>query len=276
MPELPEVETVVRGVRPGVVGRAITGAQVHWAGSVATPLPETFAARLTGQRIEKVWRRAKFIVADLSDDVLLIHLRMTGRLYVASSAAELEADRWLRVAIDLDNGNELRFSDMRKFGRVYLVSDVSEITGTLGPEPLDEDFSLDLFRDRIKTRGSMIKPLLLDQSFVAGIGNIYADEALWLARIHPRRTADTLTEDEVAQLHDSIRSVLRDGIRREGASINWYRKPDGSKGSQQTHLYAYGREGEPCSRCGTPIIKTRLAQRGTHYCPVCQTEEQVQ
>lgn len=276
MPELPEVETVVRGVRPGVVGRAITGAQVHWAGSVATPLPETFAARLTGQRIEKVWRRAKFIVADLSDDVLLIHLRMTGRLYVAPSAAELEADRWLRVAINLDNGTELRFSDMRKFGRVYLVSDVSEITGTLGPEPLDEDFSLDLFRDRIEARGGMIKPLLLDQSFVAGIGNIYADEALWLARIHPRRTADTLTEDEVAQLHDSIRSVLSDGIRREGASINWYRKPDGSKGSQQTHFYAYDREGEPCPRCGTPIIKTRLAQRGTHYCPVCQTEEQVQ
>jgi len=270
MPELPEVETVVRGLRDDVEGRTFTHAQIHWAREIATPTPREFAARIAGQRITSLDRRAKYIVFNLSVDTLLVHLKMTGRLYVAEPGQVVNDDRWVRVTLGMDDGKELRFSDSRKFGRMALVGNAEDITGKLGPEPLEDAFTLKIFRERIGKRSSKIKPLLLDQTFVAGIGNIYADEALWRAQINPHRTADTLTEDETKQLHKAIRKVLSDGVRYEGASVRWYRKPDGTKGQSQNHFNVYDQADKPCPRCGTPIRKVWLSQRGTHFCPICQ------
>jgi formamidopyrimidine-DNA glycosylase len=171
----------------------------------------------------------------------------------------------------MDDGREMRFSDSRKFGRMILTTRIEDVAGSLGPEPLDEAFTLSAFRARIAGRAGTIKPLLLNQAFIAGVGNIYADEALWRAQIDPRRKASTLGASEVAALYEAIQAALRDGITYEGASINWYRKPDGSTGDSQNHFNVYGREDEPCARCGTPIQKTWLAQRGTHFCPRCQS-----
>lgn len=271
MPELPEVETVVRSLRHPLVGHAITGVTMDWPRGLKTPDAPIFTARIVRQPIRAVDRRAKYIVIKLDPDTLIIHLKLTGRLYVVPDDAEQAADKWVHFMFQLDNAHQLRFSDSRKFGRVYLVDDPLTVLGNLGPEPLDDAFTLDVFRDMISKRSAVIKPLLLYQGFVAGIGNIYADEALYASRIHPLRRADSLSDDEVARLYTAIREVLRLGIEREGASVNWYRKPDGSKGSAQHGLKAYGQTGNPCERCGHPIEKTVVAQRGTHLCPVCQT-----
>ena len=271
MPELPEVETVVRGLRDDVVGRRFTSAEVTWLRQIEPFSAEDFSARLSGQRVENLRRRAKYIVFELSEDFLLVHLKMTGRLYVAEKDDPRFADdRWVRTVIGLDDGRDLRFSDLRKFGRMQLVADELEITGRLGPEPLEDDFTLDVLKERLKGRTRTIKPLLLDQTFVAGVGNIYADEALWISKVDPRRKADTLKSKEITLLHGAIREVLFKGIEREGASVNWYRKPDGETGSQQNYFKVYGQEGEPCARCGSPISKIKLAQRGTHFCANCQ------
>ena len=270
MPELPEVETVVRGLRDDMQGRTFTGATVEWPGELDTLGPEEFADRLVGQRVEGMRRRGKYIIFDLDHDALLVHLKMTGRLYIQDKGEVNEDDRWVRVSFGLDDGRTLQFSDLRKFGRVYLVGDAEEVVGKLGPEPLEDDFTLDVFRERIAKRHGVIKPLLLNQAFVAGVGNIYADEALWLSQINPHRMADTLADDEVAQLHEAIRAVLQEAIDYEGTTMNWYRKPDGTAGGYQERFKVYGRGDEPCLRCGTAISKVFLAQRGTHFCPQCQ------
>lgn len=273
MPELPEVETVVRGIRAQLEGRQVQAAHYTWANTLHSPSPEQLTARIVGQRFERIYRRAKYIVCALDQDLLVIHLRMTGRLYVCANDAENEADRWLRFWVQLDNQQQLRFSDSRKFGRVWLVNDLTQATGQLGVEPLSDDFDAATFYAQLRTRPKMIKPLLLEQGFVVGIGNIYADEALHRAQIHPMRAANTLTEDEAHRLHATIRAALTDGIARQGASIGWYRTAEGSKGEMQDHFFAYDRTGEPCYTCGTPIVKMWVAQRGTHYCPTCQTLE---
>ncbi|MAU08992.1 MAG: formamidopyrimidine-DNA glycosylase [Anaerolineaceae bacterium] len=273
MPELPEVETVVRGIRPDLVGKTITSMWTDWPNSISTPTLEAFEAQVVGQQIQAVWRRAKYIVIELADAYLLVHLKMTGRLYVTPVTTQHDADRWVHVKFGLDTGEELRFSDSRKFGRVYLTPDLDAITGSLGPEPLEDDFTLDVMKARLAGRSKVIKALLLDQTFVAGIGNIYADEALFRAKIHPLRKSDSLRDEEISRLYETIRAALSDGIEHEGASINWYRKADGNKGNSQDHFYAYGREGQPCKVCGTAMSKIRVAQRGTHYCPTCQPRE---
>lgn len=270
MPELPEVETVVRGLRPGLEGRTITGMTCDWSRTLHTPDLPLFAARIAGQPVQTLDRRGKYILIRLDPDTLIVHLKMTGRLYVLPDSEQRDADRWVHVAFQLDNAHQLRFSDSRKFGRVYLVNDPAEIVGRLGPEPLDDSFTLDAFRARIAGRSGMLKPLLLNQQFIAGIGNIYADEALHASRLHPRQRVDALDADAVARLYAAIRAVLRDGIAREGASVNWYRKPDGAKGSAQDGLRVYGRAGEPCLRCGQPVERIVVGQRGTHLCPACQ------
>src|SRR5574341_1187732 len=249
MPELPEVEMVVRGLRDDVVGRTFTGFSSTWPRQIAPHSSEDFAARIAGQGIRQLWRRAKYIVFDLSDDVLLIHLKMTGRLYVAGTGQTFEDDRWVRAVFGM----------------------VDDITANIGPEPLSDEFTLTVFQERLARRKGTVKPLLLNQSFLAGVGNIYADEALWLARIDPRRQASTLNRDEVEALYETIRRTLADGIEHEGASVDWYRKPDGRTGSQQNHFAVYDQAGQPCPRCGTPIQKIWLAQRGTHFCPACQS-----
>jgi len=271
MPELPEVETVVRGLRAPLIGRTITAARCDWPRCLVTPDSLLFAARLPGQTMRAVERRGKYIMIRLDPDTLIIHLKMTGRLYVVPDDAQDYADQWVRCLFQLDNGTQLRFSDARKFGRVYLVDDPSEVVEALGPEPLTEDFTLDAFRARLAGRSGLLKPLLLNQHVIAGLGNIYVDEALYASQLHPLRHANTLTDAELVRLYEAIRAVLRLGVEREGASINWYRKPDGTKGSAQEGLLAYGRTGAPCSRCGHPIEKIVVGQRGTHYCPVCQT-----
>jgi formamidopyrimidine-DNA glycosylase len=270
MPELPEVETVVRGLRAPLVGRRIDAVWYDLAKVIATPTPENFIARIQGQTVQAINRRAKYIVCELDHDIFAVHLKMTGRLYVVDAATSLDDDRWLRLRLDLDNGQQLRFSDARRFGKVYLSESISNIAPDLGPEPLTDEFTLDVFRQRLNGRSKVIKALLLDQSFVAGVGNIYADEALHRAKIHPLRSADSLTDAETARLYATVRAALNDGIDYEGASINWYRKPNGEAGESQEHFFAYGRDGQPCLDCGTTMVKIRVGQRGTHYCPNCQ------
>jgi len=271
MPELPEVETVVRGLRTPLVGRTIIAASYDYPGGLVRPDGPIFTGRIAGQPIRAVNRRGKYVVITLDPDTLIIHLKMTGRLYVAPDEDVQYADRWVHFTFQLDNAHQLRFSDARKFGRVYLVDDPAVVLGALGPEPLDDALTFDAFCACLARRSGALKPLLLNQAVLAGIGNIYADEALFLARLHPLRRASTLSSDELAALYSAIRQVLADGIRREGASVNWYRKPDGTKGNAQTGLNVYGRAGEPCLRCGTPIARIVVGQRGTHLCPACQT-----
>ncbi|MCA9908105.1 MAG: bifunctional DNA-formamidopyrimidine glycosylase/DNA-(apurinic or apyrimidinic site) lyase [Anaerolineae bacterium] len=270
MPELPEVETVVRGLREPLIGRSVQGIWHDWDKTIRTPPPEDFAARIAGQTFRAIDRRAKYILCRLDHDILVVHLKMTGRLYVVGDETVHEADRWLHFRAQLDHGQQLRFSDARKFGFVALVSDLSEITAGIGPEPLEDDFTPDVLRQRLAGHKKAIKATLLDQNVLAGVGNIYADEALWQAQIHPLRAANGLGDDEITRLHAAIRQALTDGIDREGASVNWYRKPDGTTGKAQEKFAVYDRAGQPCLRCGTPVEKTRVAQRGTHYCPVCQ------
>lgn len=271
MPELPEVETVVRGLRAPLAGRTITGVTFDWPRALGRPDGPRFAGRIVGQPVRGVNRRGKYVMIALDPDTLIIHLKMTGRLYVVPDSAGQDADRWVHFTFQLDNAHQLRFSDSRKFGRVYLVEDPAQVVGALGPEPLDDAFTLDVFRARIAGRSGQIKPLITNQQFIAGIGNIYADEALFASRIHPLRAADSLTGDEIVRLYAAIREVLADGIVREGASVNWYRKPDGTQGSAQETFQVYGRAGEPCPRCGQPIARIVVGQRGTHLCTACQT-----
>jgi len=270
MPELPEVETVVRGLREPLVGRAILDVWTDWPKVLRGMPVADFAARAHGQTVRSIHRRAKYIVCTLDHDLLVVHLKMTGRLYVAADDALVEADRWVHFRAQLDNGQQLRFSDARKFGFVALAPALDTLAPALGPEPLEDTFTAAGFARDLARRRTAIKALLLDQSLVAGVGNIYADEALYHARIHPLRPANSLTRKEVTALHAAIRMVLAAAIEREGASINWYRKPDGSRGEAQRGFAVYGREGEPCFTCGRPVEKIRVAQRGTHFCPNCQ------
>ncbi len=270
MPELPEVETVVRGLREPLIGQRIEAMWQDWPRAIHSPSPAEFAARARGQTVRAVKRRGKYILIELERDTLVIHLKMSGRLYVTEATAQHSADKWVHLRFDLAGGWQLRFSDMRKFGRAYLTNDVTQLLSHLGPEPLSADFLLEEFQAGLRQRKRAIKALLLEQEFVAGIGNIYADEALFRAGIHPARPANQVSEAAAARLHQTIQDALRAGIQHEGASINWYRKPDGQKGSSQEHFFVYGRAELPCKRCGSLINKIRLAQRGTHFCPSCQ------
>ncbi len=270
MPELPEVETVARSLRGPLIGRKIVAMWQDWAATIHSPSPAEFEARIAGQTVRRISRRGKYILLELDQDTLVIHLKMSGRLYVAEAAAKHDADRWVHVRFDLDNGEQLRFSDLRKFGRVYLTDDVASLLTHLGPEPLSEDFTLAGFRDGMRGRKRAIKALLLEQEFLAGVGNIYADEALFRAGIHPATSVQRLNDHDTERLRQTIRDALLAGIKHEGASINWYRKPDGQKGESQDYFFVYGRTGLPCRNCGTAINKIRVAQRGTHFCPECQ------
>lgn len=270
MPELPEVETIARGLRKPLVGREFTGIRVGWKNLIARPAVKEFKRRIVGQKILAVKRRGKYLVFALSGGgSLIIHLRMTGQLLIKNSGDEL--DRHDHLIFELDDGRELRFNEMRKLGRVYLVDDEDEILGSLGPEPLDDDFAPADFAALLFGRRGMIKPLLLNQRFMAGIGNIYADEALFTARIHPERRADTLTSEEIERLYSAIRQVLRQGIENSGTTLSTYRDAEGREGRNQEYLEVSRRAGQPCPRCGTPIERTVVGGRGTHFCPKCQS-----
>lgn len=269
MPELPEVETVVRAVRPSLIGRVIVALHNDWPRHIVTHTPDQLAALIVGRRIVSLTRRAKYIVFGLDGgDCLILHLRMSGHLAVV--AADAPADRHVHTRFALDDGRELRFRDVRKFGTVAWTAEPDALLGKLGPEPLADDFTPEVLASRLAGRRTMLKPLLLDQTCLAGVGNIYADEALFAAGLDPRRPAAELTSAEIARLHKAIRDVLALGIAREGASIDSYVKPDGEKGDMQNAVMVFRRTGLPCYTCGTPIARIKLAQRSTHFCPRCQ------
>ena len=271
MPELPEVETTVRALREPLIGRTIVEVHNDWPRHVGMPNLSELQSRIRDQRIERIDRRGKYLVFTLnSGETLIIHLKMTGHLSVVDQ--DTPPDPYAHTVFVLDKGQELRFRDPRKFGRVYLARDRHEVLGSLGPEPLDPAFTVEVLRQRLKGRKRALKPLLLDQGFIAGIGNIYADEALYYAGLHPQRCADSLSEADIAALHASIRQVLQMGIEREGASIDRYLKPDGSKGDMQNAVAVFQRTGQPCYGCKTGVVqRIVLGGRSTHFCPICQT-----
>jgi formamidopyrimidine-DNA glycosylase len=272
VPELPEVETIRRGLEPAVVGRRIERAVIHDARLTRPFDPDVVAGELEGERIASLDRRGKYLVVRFeSGRFLLIHLRMTGNFRVAGSdPADGLHDR---AVLRLDNGSDIIYRDIRRFG-TWLLVEPHELEPYLaervGEEPLGDTFPMAALATRLRGRRAPIKAALLDQRTVAGMGNIYADEALWRARIHPLRPAGELERDELRRLHRALRDALRMGIARQGATLSNYATPDGKSGRMQEEFKVYGREGEPCPRCGTPIEKIRTVGRGTSYCPHCQ------
>ena len=270
MPELPEVETIARLLRQGtpsqppILGRQILGTCLLWARSLAEPSREEFTSHIKGQVINAISRRGKFLVFRLSRDWLLVHLRMSGDLLVRPTGMPVEQHD--RLIFDLEGNTQLVFNDARKFGRAWLVQKLDGVLGNLGPEPLDRDLRADDFYQRLHACRRQLKPLLLDQAFLAGLGNIYVDEALYLACLHPLRPSNQVTPQQAGQLLDATRTVLRDAITRNGASIDWVYRG----GDFQNYFRVYQRTGQPCPRCGTPIARITVGQRGTHFCPHCQ------
>jgi len=264
MPELPEVETIARTVRADLVGAEIRDAEVRWARTVAHPSARKFREQVRGQKIVAVGRRAKFLDIQLSDYHLFVHLRMSGDLFIKEKDAAPEKHDRLRLFLSSDR--ILAFNDTRKFGRVWLTDDPASVIGDLGPEPLSDAFTPAWLYENLRKRHRQLKPLLLDQRFLAGLGNIYTDEALHAARLHPQAASDSVRRAQAERLHDAIRAVLSEGIRRNGASIDWVYRG----GEFQNYFRVYDRDGKPCPVCGTEIIKLSVGQRGTHVCPKCQ------
>jgi formamidopyrimidine-DNA glycosylase len=274
MPELPEVQTIVDGlIAAGLPGCRIDDVTVHWPKTIATSAPDDFVCGLKGRRILRIYRRAKYIIFELSDNLwLLVHLRMTGRLMLIVPVKR--EDSHLRVLLTLDDGRCLAYHDTRKFGRFFLSGDPASILDALGPEPLASSFSADKLARKLERRRRRIKPLLLDQTFIAGLGNIYVDEALWSARLHPLRAAHTLSRQEVRCLHRAIRSVLRRGIRNAGTSLGTgegnFISPQSDRGRNRNQLKVFQRTGQACPRCGHEIARIVVGQRSTHICSKCQ------
>lgn len=264
MPELPEVETIVRTLQPALLGKTILSVDLRWARTLAAPSPAVFKKKLEGQRIVNISRRAKFLVLQLSDQQLILHLRMSGDLLVVLGG--YQPAKHDRLVVKLSEDSSLVFSDPRKFGRVWLVKDTAKIFQDLGLEPLSAEFSPEWLYTALHQRRRQLKPLLLDQTFVAGLGNIYTDEALHMAKLHPLSLSDSVTKKQAAGLWRGIRDVLEEGILRNGASIDWVYRG----GDFQNHFRVYGRTGEPCPVCKTPILRITVGQRGTHFCPHCQ------
>ena len=273
MPELPEVETVRARLEPVLTGRRFEQVEIRDPRVTRPVEPLEVAAELEGEVVEAVDRRGKYLIFRFETGrVLLIHLRMTGTVRHVRDGAP-EHDPHLRVVVRLDDGSDVIYRDVRRFGTWLLLEPGKEadyFAPRLGEEPLSRRFTPASLSARLNRRRAPVKAALLDQKAAAGIGNIYADEALWRARIHPLRAAGDLDEDEIRRLHRGVREALKAGIARQGTTLRDYRTPDGAPGRMQTALRVYGREGEPCYRCGAEIGKTRAAGRGTWYCPSCQ------
>ena len=268
MPELPEVETIKTELMPHVLGREITGVELFWERIVRQPSVEEFRSRVIGQRITGLSRRGKYLFFHLSGgEMLVMHMKMTGSLLIDPSDG-----RFTRAILRLDNGTALHFWDPRKFGVMWLDKDDSTVAAKLGPEPLEDDFTSEVLAELLRNRTAPIKPIILDQSIIAGIGNMYADEALFDAKIHPLRPAGSLSGDEIKRLHGSIRRVLLKGLNEKGASIRNYIRPDGSPGTAHDEFNVAHGVGKNCPNCGTPIQRIVVRGRGTYFCPVCQRE----
>ena len=269
MPELPEVETIARKLKPGLLGKKIQDVQLRWQRTLAFPSPRKFRELVKGQEIKDVTRRAKYFILQLSDFSLLIHLRMSGDLLIKEGKIKPEKhDRLILSLLSADGElSHLVFNDTRKFGRVWLTPNPEDVLGQLGPEPLSRSFTPGWLYTALHSRHRMLKPLLLDQTFLAGIGNIYADESLHLAKLHPLAASDSVTAEQAKALRDAIFTVLKEGIRRNGASFDWVYRG----GEYQNHFRVYDRTGKPCPVCGTSIERITVGQRSTHFCPTCQT-----
>lgn len=275
MPEMPEVETVRRQLHQRVAGRTIAGVEVHDE-KFTSPAPiAATVAQLLGRRVRGVERRGKYLLLPLdTGDVFVMHLRMTGSLRWWPEAPDPD-ERFVRAVISLDDGSTLTFADMRRFGRGWILpagdpDPEAYWTARVGVEPLGPDFTPELLGDLIRGRRGPVKAVLLNQALVAGLGNIYADEALFAAGIHPQRPAGSLDTDEVARLHEGIRERLALAVESGGSSIDTYRDSLGESGSMQDRLRVHLHEGHSCPRCGDTVVKTRVAQRGTYWCPTCQ------
>ncbi len=272
MPELPEVETIVNDLRPSVEGHRFTGVSLFWPRMVLRPSADELCQRLPGQVIKEVARRGKYLIFRLdSGESLVLHLRMTGSLRLRSkNDTSSELSPYITAIFGLDSGQELLFCDRRKLGTASLIKDVSEIDNKLGPEPLDPRFTPVILRKKLSSRKAPIKAVLCDQKFVAGIGNMYADEALFYANIHPLRPAYSLSKAETKRLHKAIRQVLSSAIDNAGATFSDYRRPGGEPGRQQYSFYVAHRGGQTCKVCSTPIERIPVRNRGTYFCPRCQ------
>lgn len=273
MPELPEVETVRRHLVPVLEGAGIVRATITDPRLTRPFAPELVAAELEGERIARVERRGKYLIVRFeSGRVLLVHLRMTGS-FRSAPRGSLADDPHRRAILTMDNGSDVGYRDVRRFGTWELLEpgeEESYLGVRLGPEPLERELSAARLAARLQGRRASLKAALLDQRTVAGLGNIYVDEALWRARLHPRRLAGSLDGEEVRRLHRAVRDALRLGIANQGSTLSTYALPDGATGRMQDEFRVYGRGGEPCERCGTLLERLVVAGRGTTYCPRCQ------
>jgi formamidopyrimidine-DNA glycosylase len=271
MPELPEVETIRITLKPKLMGKTIVAGQVLWPKMIQNQTLTDFLAQIRQKEIRDLRRRGKYLLFDLSDNlVLAIHLRMTGQLVVEPALNTITKATYLQLT--LDDGNELRFRDQRKFGKVTLfhAENPPVALTKLGPEPLSAEFTVQLLTAQLSRRKVAIKKALLDQEIIAGIGNIYADEALFLAGIHPARLVASLTAKELDGLYQAIRQVLSEGIKNRGTSKRDYLDGNGNPGSNQEQLRVYDRKGLACVQCQNMIVKMNFGGRGTHFCPICQ------
>ena len=273
MPELPEVETIRSGLEPHLVGRTFEHVEIRDPRLTRPHDPQEVAAELAGETVESLERRGKYLVVRFETGrVLLIHLRMTGGLLLQANAPPHD-DPYRRAVVKLDNGSDVAYRDVRRFG-TWLLLEPGELDPYLesrvGAEPLGRGLTARRLAEPLGRRRAPLKAVVLDQRLFAGVGNIYADEALWWARLNPLRPGNELTSDEVAALVRGIRRALRLGIARQGATLRDYRAADGASGAMQEEFRVYGRDGQPCRRCGHSIEKTRVAGRGTWYCPNCQ------
>jgi formamidopyrimidine-DNA glycosylase len=267
VPELPEVETVRRRLEPVLRGRRLRTVTISDPRLTRPYDPDEVAAELQDELVAEVGRRGKYLLLRFSSGrVLLVHLRMTGGFLLEPGSHE-------RAVLELDDGRRVAYRDVRRFG-TWLVLEPDEVdaylAGRLGEEPLDALFTVARLGERLAGRRAPIEAALLDQRTLAGLGNIYVDEALWRAKLHPLRPAESLDRKELARLHRAVRTSLEHGLARQGATLRDYRLPDGESGSMQHEFKVYGRDAEPCDRCGTPIAKIRVAGRGTWFCPACQ------
>lgn len=275
MPELPEVETVRKGLENLVLGKEIKEVQVFWGKIIESPEVDSFKVSLIGEKIEKMERRGKYLIFKLTNYDMVSHLRMEGKFEYHQKTDPLM--KHSHVLFTFTDDSELRYLDVRKFGRLTLLEKDTALDykgiKKLGPEPTEDEFDIKPFALNLRKRHKAIKPLLLDQTLVTGLGNIYVDEALFRAQIHPEQEANTLKKDEVIRLHKEIIAVLKEAVEAGGSTIRTYQNALGDAGTFQVALNVYGLNGENCPRCQTEILKKKVAQRGTHYCPQCQIYE---
>ena len=273
MPEMPEVETIKRDLEKRVKGKKIDRVIIKNKKSVKLPAPTEFIRRMEGKVFIRVERRGKFLLLGLdSEDSLVIHLKLTGRLIYSKKGEELD---YTRVVFVFQDHTQLSFTDVRGFGGIWLIPDRDfqriPTLDNLGPEPLEESFTVAKFRELLKGKRGKIKSLLMDQEFIAGVGNIYSQEALFLSQIHPERSPSSLAEEEIEKLYKNLRQILKEAISYRGSSVDAYVDLEGKKGNFESQLKVYGREGKACSKCGATIKRIDISGRGTYFCPNCQS-----